>query len=92
MHRDIVYELPKDCVNLGHSPRCSIQGFYRPRKLLTVQAHPEFNEFIITKIMELRHEQKIFDDQLFQDGMARAGSPHDGALVGAAICKFLMEG
>ena len=91
MHRDIVCELPKDCINLGHSPVCGIQGFYRPKRILTVQAHPEFNDFIVSKIMEVRHEQKIFDDDLFTDGMSRAGLAHDGAVVGAAIIRFLLE-
>ena len=91
MHRDIVCELPKDCINLGYSPVCGIQGFYRPKRILTVQAHPEFNDFIVSKIMELQHEQKIFDDDLFKDGISRAGLAHDGPVVGAAIIRFLLE-
>ncbi|THC91760.1 hypothetical protein EYZ11_008767 [Aspergillus tanneri] len=41
MHRDIVYEVPHGCVNLGSTALCKIHGFYMPRRILTVQGHPE---------------------------------------------------
>lgn len=91
MHRDIVHDVPKGCVNLGHSPRCGVQGLHIPMKALTVQGHPEFNEFIMSQLLQTRHKQKVFDDSLFQDGLSRAGKPHDGNLVGKAICKFLLQ-
>lgn len=91
MHRDIVHDVPNGCVNLGHSPRCGVQGLYIPKRVLTVQGHPEFNEYIMSRVLEMRHEQKIFDDDLFQDGMSRAGKPHDGQRIGATICKFLLN-
>ena len=90
MHRDIVYEVPKDCINLGFSPRCQVQGFYRPKQLLTVQGHPEFDEFAMNLILEARYQQKIFDEKLYDDGKSRAGLPHDGVIVAAAIGKFLL--
>ncbi|OJJ50625.1 hypothetical protein ASPZODRAFT_126521 [Penicilliopsis zonata CBS 506.65] len=90
MHRDIVYDLPPDCINLGFSPVCEIQGFYRPKKIITVQAHPEFTEFIVSQILELRHGQKIFDDALYESGISRVANPHDGLLVASAICRFLL--
>lgn len=91
MHRDIVHDVPEECINLGYSPRCDVQGLYIPKRLFTVQGHPEFNEYIMSRVVEMRHEQKIFDVETFQDGMSRAGKPHDGQIVGAAICKFLLE-
>lgn len=90
MHRDIVYELPTDCINLGYSSRCQIQGFYRAQKLLTVQGHPEFNEFIMNFIIDARYKRNVFTDELYHDGKSRAGLKHDGVIVGTAICKFLL--
>ncbi|PWY66810.1 class I glutamine amidotransferase-like protein [Aspergillus sclerotioniger CBS 115572] len=42
MHRDIVYEVPPGCVNLGSSLICGIQGIYIPKRILCVQGHPEY--------------------------------------------------
>lgn len=91
MHRDIVYEVPEGCVNLGYSPRCAIQGLYMPGRILSVQAHPEFNEFVMTQLCEARHDQGLFDDELYRDGLVRAGKHHDGELLGRRIVKFIEE-
>ncbi|KAF9883923.1 hypothetical protein FE257_002666 [Aspergillus nanangensis] len=80
MHRDITYEVPNGCVNLGSSPRCEVQGLYLPKRILTVQGHPEYNEFVVSKLLEVRHAQGIFDDALFSDGMSRVGKNHDGTV------------
>lgn len=89
MHRDIVYDLPSGCANLGRSPRCQIQGLYMPTKLLTVQGHPEFDAFAMGQIAATRYEQRIFDEGLYGEARCRTGLPHDGGLVGKAICRFL---
>lgn len=91
MHRDIVFEVPEGCVNLGYSPNCAIQGLYMPRRILSVQAHPEFNQFIMTHLCEARHDGGVFDDDLYRDGLARAEKPHDGELLGRKIVKFIEE-
>jgi hypothetical protein len=54
--------------------------------VLTVQAHPEFNEFI----MEKRHDDGIFDDQFFSEATSRASKSADDATAGAAACRFLL--
>lgn len=91
MHRDIVHEVPEGCINLGYSPRCGIQGLYMPGRILSVQAHPEFNQFIMTHLCEARHDQGLFDDELYRDGLARAEKHHDGELLGRRIVKFIEE-
>ncbi|KAB8237216.1 Aldehyde/histidinol dehydrogenase [Aspergillus alliaceus] len=82
MHRDIAYEVPQGCVNLGSSPRCDVQGLYIPRRLLTLQGHPEYDEFVMTELIQMRHGQGIFDDKLAKDGLSRAGRQHDGMAIG----------
>ncbi|KAI9821802.1 MAG: hypothetical protein M1827_002383 [Pycnora praestabilis] len=91
MHRDIVYEYPKGVEDLGSSPRCRVQGMYWPRKLITVQGHPEFNEEIVIELLEARHDQGIFDDTVYEDAMARVGKHHDGVAVSQAFLRFLLE-
>ncbi|KAH8729306.1 Aldehyde/histidinol dehydrogenase [Ilyonectria robusta] len=77
MHRDAVLEVPEGLVNLGSSPKCGIQGLYQAGRLISFQAHPEFDGFIMPRILETRHNQKIFDDAMFEDGMARAQEHQD---------------
>ena len=92
MHRDIVFYYPNGVERLGSSPACEVQGMYVPKKLITVQGHPEFNEEIMTELLEARHEQGIFGDFAYEDGMKRVGKQHDGVVVAASFLKFLMDG
>ncbi|OCK78856.1 GMP synthase [Lepidopterella palustris CBS 459.81] len=91
MHRDIVYEYPEGVEELGASPRCSVQGMYVEGRIITVQGHPEFNQQIVTEILQARHSQGIFNDELFEDAMARVGKDHDGVAVSSAFLRFLLE-
>lgn len=91
MHQDIVAELPKGAINLGSSPVCEQQGFYIPHRVLTLQAHPEFSEFIMDNLLNIRHAQGIFTDEVFGSGMERKAITHDGPLVSKVIWKFLLS-
>ncbi|RAH82846.1 Aldedh-domain-containing protein [Aspergillus japonicus CBS 114.51] len=78
MHRDVVFEVPPGCVNLGGSLICGIQGLYIPKKILTVQGHPEYNGFMVSSILKIRHERGVFEESFYKDGMSRVDKPHDG--------------
>lgn len=64
---------------------------YISKKLITIQGHPEMNEEIIGEILEVRRALGIFDNQTFQDAIARVGKAHDGVLVAKAFLRFMME-
>jgi GMP synthase-like glutamine amidotransferase len=91
MHRDIVLGVPEGIENLGSSPRCQVQGLYLRGRVFTLQAHPEFDAFITSKIIALKYEQGIFTKKIEQDALSRAELNHDGAVVGRVICKFLLD-
>ncbi|KAF5022036.1 hypothetical protein F66182_5919 [Fusarium sp. NRRL 66182] len=91
MHRDAVLEVPKGLVSLGSSSRCEVQGLYQPKRIISFQAHPEFDDFIMEEIMEARYEQKIFTKEMYEEGITRARAAHDGVLVSAKIWEFLLE-
>ncbi|KFH44781.1 putative glutamine amidotransferase-like protein-like protein [Hapsidospora chrysogenum ATCC 11550] len=91
MHQDIVKTLPEGAVNLGRSPVCEIQGLYIPRRAITVQAHPEFNDFIMSSILRKRHGQGIFPDDVYESGMARAEKQHDGLHVCKTFWRFMLD-
>ncbi|KAG0652502.1 glutamine amidotransferase [Hyphodiscus hymeniophilus] len=46
MHRDIVYNYPDGVESLAYTEKCAVQGMYIPKRVITVQGHPEFNEEI----------------------------------------------
>lgn len=91
MHRDAVLETPAGTENLGHSPSCGIQGFYRPCRFLTFQAHPEFDEEIMTEVVHARFRQGVFDQALYEDALSRVGNSHDGDLVSGLMLQFLVD-
>lgn len=92
MHRDIVLDdAPAGCANLATSPKCGVQGFYWPKRVLSVQGHPEYNEDIMSCLLEARHENGMFDDQLYNDGLSRVNNPHDGALIAKVMAKFILD-
>ena len=90
MHKDLVYYYPEGVEDLGSSGSCKVQGMYVPRKLVTVQGHPEFTKEIVADLLENRHKQKIFGNEIYEDGMARVGNPQDGVLVAQAFLRFVM--
>ena len=92
MHKDLVYSYPAGVEELGSSDKCKVQGMYIPKKLITVQGHPEFTEEIEEELIRTRHEQLIFDQKLYEDAMARVGQEQDGVLVAQGFLKFLLEG
>lgn len=92
MHRDVVFEYPPNVEKLGHSPKCDVQGMLIPKRLITVQGHPEFTEEIERVIIGARHEQGIFSDEMYKDAMTRVADPHDGVVVAAAFLRFMLDG
>jgi GMP synthase (glutamine-hydrolysing) len=91
MHRDAVHSVPKGFSNLGSSPRCEVQGLYLPERVLSLQAHPEFDAFVMGSLLDKRHADGIFDDETYTDGMGRSQVEHDGPVVSETILRFLLE-
>ncbi|EFE40345.1 hypothetical protein TRV_04924 [Trichophyton verrucosum HKI 0517] len=89
MHRDVVYELPANTVALGHTPKCSIQGMYNPRRFISVQGHPEFNRDIVMEIMQTRKAN--YPPDVFDEAMKVIDNKQDGVVIGEAFLKFLAE-
>lgn len=91
MHRDIVRSHPPGTLALGETPLCDVQGMYIPKKMIAVQGHPEFTAEIMTEIVEMRHNVKLFDDDLYKSALERADKDHDGVLIAQAFLRFLRE-
>lgn len=91
MHRDIVVELPAGTENLGATAACEVQGMYTPKRLITVQGHPEFTGEIVREILETRKGAGIFTEEMFQEMISRVDDKHDGLTVARAFLGFLKE-
>lgn len=91
MHKDIVYYYPQGVEELAWSDKCKVQGMYIPKRVITVQGHPEFTEPIVRELLETRRQQNIFDEYTYRDAIARVVRPHDGVLVAEAFLRFLVE-
>jgi GMP synthase-like glutamine amidotransferase len=91
MHRDIVFYYPPGVDSLGSSAVCKVQGMYVPKRVITVQGHPEFSEEIMTEILESRHRMGVFDDETFAAALERVVKPHDGLVVSKAFLRFLLD-
>ena len=64
---------------------------YVKDRLITVQGHPEFNGDIESELLQRRHDQGIFDKEMYDEGMSRVRDSHDGTTVGATFIRFLLD-
>ncbi|ANB11157.1 putative amidotransferase [Sugiyamaella lignohabitans] len=92
MHRDIVPDLPINTELLFSNDICYNQGFYRKDSILTVQGHPEFNEDIINKIVDVRADTGVISPELANDARNRSGDRNDGPGLAKVMVKFITEG
>jgi GMP synthase (glutamine-hydrolysing) len=90
MHRDVVTALPEGAVNLGFSDVCEYQGIYIPGRVFTLQGHPEFNETIMSILLDTRAEQGVFEDAVYKSGTMRSGRKHDGLKVSESVWRLLL--
>ena len=91
MHHDIVFNYPEHVEHLGYTDRCEVQGMYVKKRVITVQGHPEFTGDIVSELLERRHDQGIFNDEMYNDGMSRVRNSHDGVQIAAAFLRFCLE-
>lgn len=62
-------------------------------QIFTVQGHPEFNDRIVTKILEARQSTGAIGTDIAEDGKRRATLRNDGVdVVGNAIWRVIGVG
>lgn len=88
MHRDIVTQVPAGAQVVGSNEVCEVQAMYEPDRYFSVQGHPEFNQTTVEVVVKNRIKMGIVPEAYGNDALARAGLPHDGTVVGAAIVRF----
>ncbi|KAJ5101389.1 hypothetical protein NUU61_003611, partial [Penicillium alfredii] len=75
-------EVSVDEMKLTHTGKHVFGKDILPNRILTLQGHPEYNESIMTCLLNTRNNRGIFGDETYRSGMARAGNQHDGEFVG----------
>lgn len=91
MHKDIVFEYPKGVENLAYTSKCDVHAMYVPRRLITIQGHPEFTGDIMREILTTRHKLGVFDKETYDEMMGRVDKYQDGVVVSQAFLRFLLE-
>lgn len=91
MHRDIVFDLPKDTELLAGNEICGVQSFYRPNSIWTVQGHPEFTSEIEQILITLRRDTGVVPVDVANEALSRVNNRNDGPAISRAIVKFIHE-
>jgi hypothetical protein len=64
---------------------------YIPKRVMTVQGHPEFTEEIMRELLDSAYASGFFDKDLFEDSIKRVDKYQDGVVVAQAFLRFLLE-
>jgi GMP synthase-like glutamine amidotransferase len=84
--------LPLDCISVGASANCKIQGIYLPQRLLTFQGHAEFNRDICKSTAEAFFAEKFkWDPSLKVECLRDIDQDDDGWWARKAIWDFLTQ-
>jgi GMP synthase-like glutamine amidotransferase len=91
IHGDIVYDYPPGVEELAYTAKCPVQAMYIPKRVMTVQGHPEFTEEIMRELLDAAHASGLLDKDTFEDSIKRVGKYQDGVVVAQAFLRFLLE-
>lgn len=86
-HQDQVQVLPPGARPLLSNDFCPLAGFYIPRRVLTVQGHPEFTTEYANALISYRADR--FPADQVAAVIASHATPHDGLRVAHWIERFV---
>ena len=89
-HQDQVVKLPKEAELLASNEFCNIASFSVGDSVLTLQAHPEFNQNFSIKLLNAR-KANIESGTYLQAMNEFKGLGHDGELIVPNIINFLEQ-
>ncbi|EPS36729.1 hypothetical protein H072_9733 [Dactylellina haptotyla CBS 200.50] len=100
LHRDHVVtlpvnpfpQLPNAVLDLiGSTDACAIQGLYTPRKVISLQGHPELDVHMIGDLVRSRLQAGSFSKDAAEDAVGRAPWRNDGVYIAATFLKFMLD-
>jgi GMP synthase-like glutamine amidotransferase len=95
-HQDAVIvtqktQLPPECIEMGSSALCSMQGMYVPDRVLTFQAHPEFDRAVNGACINWIGES-TWPAEVTREYLRMADQDDDAGLIGEVVMEFLLRG
>ncbi|KIX97716.1 uncharacterized protein Z520_06494 [Fonsecaea multimorphosa CBS 102226] len=95
-HQDTVVvtqsaQLPPECVEVGSTALCGMQGMYVPSRVLTLQAHPEFDREVNGAcIREIVGADWPVEET--REYLRMTDKDDDAALIEEVVMEFLLQG
>lgn len=90
-HQDQVVEKPQNAQVIGTNAFCENAALIYDNRVLTVQPHPEFDEEILEKLIEVRGQGVVQPDRLAR-AKENQKAPHDSLRFVERISTFFQEG
>ena len=88
-HQDQVVEPPEGARVLARGEMCANAALAYGDRILTVQAHPEFDAGVIGHFIETRRDTGIYPPERLDAAEARLDAVVDNTRLGAALATFL---
>lgn len=94
-HQDAVFvtekrKLPSECVEVGSSGLCGMQGMYVPNRVLTFQAHPEFDRAVNGAAIKWIGETS-WSAETTKEYLRMADKDDDSEMMGEIVMEFLLH-
>jgi hypothetical protein len=78
-------------VPLASTPDCGTQAMYLPKRMISVQGHPEYTDEMAREILGWFDENHVLPQEIIADGFRRLGGRDDGVEVAKSFLHFLEE-
>jgi GMP synthase (glutamine-hydrolysing) len=88
-HQDQVVEAPAGATRLGRNETCANAILAYGDRILTVQAHPEFDAGVIAHFIETRRGMGIYPPDRLEAAEAALPQPVDNGRMAEAVARFL---
>ncbi|VUC26805.1 unnamed protein product [Clonostachys rosea] len=95
LHADSVFfgpNVPKGVYVIGTTAQCQNQGIYQQGRLLTLQGHPEFDQFIEEECLKLVGKRVGWQETFLEDALVAARIEDDAPTAADLIVQFFLEG
>lgn len=90
-HQDQVVETPQDARVIVSGPGCENAGMVIGDNVLTVQAHPEFTDAVVTELIAARRDAPGYENAPIRETAARIGTIIDRDWAAARLGAFLEQ-
>ncbi|KAM0817501.1 putative Glutamine amidotransferase domain-containing protein [Seiridium cardinale] len=84
-------QLKDGWLRIGASRLCDVQGVYKPRKVLTFQGHPEFDDFLNEHGVRNLEKSAVLSKKQVDDSLRQIRQEDDAILHGEILIDFIVK-